>query len=44
MKLHYLAIAAVTVVSANIGAASAAVSFLSIITHLLLTHIMCASA
>jgi len=32
MKLHYLAIAAVTAISANIGPASAAVSFLSINT------------
>ena len=42
MKLHYLAIAAVTAISANIGVTSAAVSFLSIITHLLLAHVMCA--
>ena len=32
MKLHYVAIAAVTAISANIGTASAAVSFLSINT------------
>ena len=37
MKLYYLAIAAVTAIPANIGSASAAVSFLSIITHLLRT-------
>jgi hypothetical protein len=44
MKLHYLAIAAVTAISANIGPASAAVSFLSINSRLLLAHVMCASA
>jgi hypothetical protein len=44
MKLHYLAIAAVTAISANIGIASAAVSFLSVNSRLLLAHVMCASA
>jgi hypothetical protein len=44
MKLHYLAIAAVTAISANIGPASAAVSFLSINSRLLLAHVMCTSA
>jgi hypothetical protein len=34
MKLHYLAIAAVTAISANIGTASAAVSFTLLPTYL----------